>query len=77
MEIEAIKTAQREISMDIENQRKRQGAVYTSIPNRIQDIEERISGAEESIEIIDTTVKDNVKQKKSYWSKEYRKSRTQ
>jgi len=38
--------------------------VDTSITNRIQEIEGRISGAEDSIEIIDTTVKDNVKRKK-------------
>ncbi|EDL93678.1 LRRG00137 [Rattus norvegicus] len=44
--------------------RKRQGAVDTSITNRIQEIEERISGAEDSIEIIDSTVKDNGKRKK-------------
>jgi len=61
MEIETIKKAQRETTLDIENQRKRQGAVDTSITNRIQEIEERISGAEVSIEIIDSTVKDNVK----------------
>jgi len=64
MEIEAIKKAQRETTMDIENQRKRQGAVDTNITKRIQEIEERISGAEDSIEIMDTIVKDNVKWKK-------------
>jgi len=76
MEIEAIKKEHMETTLDIENQRKRKGAVDTSITNRIQELEERISGAEDSIEIIDSTVKDNVKQK-SYWSKTYRKSRTQ
>jgi len=75
MEIEAIKKEHRETTLDIEHQRKGQGAVDTSITNRIQEIEERISGAEDSIEIIDTTVKDNVKL--NYWSKTYRKSRTQ
>jgi len=64
MEIEAIKKEHEETTLDIENQRKRQGAVNTSITNRIQEIEERISGAEYSIEIIDTTVKENVKRKK-------------
>jgi len=43
MEIEAIKKAQRETTLDIENQRKRQGAVDISITNRVQEIEERIS----------------------------------
>jgi len=64
VEIEAIKKAQTETTLDIENQRRRQGAIDTSITNRIQEIEERISGAEDSIEIIHTTVKENVKQKK-------------
>jgi len=64
MEIEAIKKEHMETTLDIENQRKRQGEVDTSITNRIKEIEERISGAEESIEIITSTVKDNGKWKK-------------
>ena len=64
MEIEAIKKEHRETALDIGNQKKRQGAVDTSFTNRIQEMEERISGAEDSIEIIDSTVKDNVKWKK-------------
>jgi len=51
MEVETIKKAQRD-SLDIENKRKRQGAIYTSntsITNRIQDIEERISEAQDII----------------------------
>jgi len=42
MEIEAIKKVQRETTLDIENQRKRQEAIDTSITNRIQEIEERL-----------------------------------
>jgi uncharacterized coiled-coil protein SlyX len=39
--------------------------MQASIINRIQDIEERISGAEDTIENIDkTTVKENAKSKK-------------
>uniref|UniRef100_A0ABK0LVJ0 Nucleic acid binding protein n=1 Tax=Rattus norvegicus TaxID=10116 RepID=A0ABK0LVJ0_RAT len=64
MEIEAIKKEHMETTLDIENQKKRQRAVDTSFTNRIQVMEERISGAEDSIEIIDATVKDNVKRKK-------------
>uniref|UniRef100_A0ABK0L0A9 Nucleic acid binding protein n=1 Tax=Rattus norvegicus TaxID=10116 RepID=A0ABK0L0A9_RAT len=64
MEIEAIKKEHMETTLDIENQKKRQGAVDTSFTNRIQEMEERILGAEDSIEIIDSTVKDKVKQKK-------------
>jgi len=43
MEIEAIKKGHRETTLDIENQRKKQGAVDISITNRIQVIEERES----------------------------------
>jgi len=46
-----------------EKPRKRQGAVDTRITNRRQEIEERISGTGDSIEIIDTTDEDNGKQK--------------
>jgi len=61
MEIETRKKAQRETTMSRENQRKRQGAIDKNITNRIK--KERISGAEDSIEIIDITVNDNVKGK--------------
>jgi cell fate (sporulation/competence/biofilm development) regulator YmcA (YheA/YmcA/DUF963 family) len=58
MEIETIKKSQR-TTLEIENLGKRSGAIDTSITNRIQEIEERISGAEDTIENIDTTVKEN------------------
>ena len=48
----------------MENLGKRGGATDASITNRIQEIEERISGAEDIIENIDTTVKENAKSKK-------------
>jgi uncharacterized coiled-coil protein SlyX len=38
--------------------------INTNIINRIQEIEEKISGAEDTIENIDTTVKENAKYKK-------------
>jgi lysyl-tRNA synthetase class I len=41
--------------------RKPRKEIDASIINRIQDIEERISGAENTIENIDTTVKENTK----------------
>ena len=47
--------------MEIENLGKRSGVIDASITNRIQEIEERISGAEDTIENIDTTVKENAK----------------
>ena len=53
-----------ETTLEIENLRKRSGVIEASIINRIQKIEERITGAEDSIENIDTTVKENAKCKK-------------
>jgi cell division protein FtsL len=64
MEIETIKKSQRETDLEIENLGKRSGVIDASITNRIQEIEERISSAEDTIENIDTTVKENTKCKK-------------
>ena len=47
-----------------------------SISNSIQEMEERISGAEDSIENMGTTIKENAKCKKILTQKS-RKSRTQ
>ena len=46
--------------LDVENLDKQTGTTKTSITNRIQDIEERISGAEDTIEEIDSLVKENI-----------------
>jgi hypothetical protein len=43
----------------------RSGDIDASITNRIQDIKERISGAEDTIENIDTRVKEMQKTKSS------------
>ena len=51
-------------TLELENLGKRSGVIDASITNRIQEIEERISGAEDTIENIDTTVKENAKSKK-------------
>ena len=64
MEIETIKKSQKETIMMIENLGKRSGVIDASLTNRTQEIEERISGAEDTIENIDTTVRDNAKCKK-------------
>ena len=64
MEIETIKKSQRETTLELENLGKRSGVIDASITNRIQEMEERIWGAEDSIENIDTTVKENAKSKK-------------
>ena len=61
MELETIKKLKRKITLEIENLAKRSGVINASITNRIQEIEERISGAEDTIENIDTTIKENEK----------------
>jgi predicted nucleic acid-binding Zn-ribbon protein len=61
MEIETIKKSQRETTLEIENLGKRPGVIDASITNRIQEIKERILGAEDTIKNIDTTVKENEK----------------
>ena len=48
----------------MKNLGKRTGTTDINITNRIQEMEERISGAEVTIEDIDTTVKENTKCKK-------------
>ena len=62
MEIERIKKSQRKTTLELENLGKRSGVIDANINNRIQKIEETISGAEDTIE--DTTVKENAKCKK-------------
>jgi uncharacterized coiled-coil protein SlyX len=64
MEVEIIKKSQRETNLEIQNLGKRSGVIDVSITNRIQEIEERISGAEDTIKTTDTTVKENAKSKK-------------
>jgi hypothetical protein len=53
MELETIKKSQRETTLELENLGKRSGI-----------IDERISGKEDTIENIDTKVKENTKSKK-------------
>jgi short-subunit dehydrogenase involved in D-alanine esterification of teichoic acids len=64
MEVETIKKSQREPTLIIENLGKKSGAINVSINNRKKEIEEKMSGAEDTIENIDTTIKENVKCKK-------------
>jgi hypothetical protein len=60
----------------MENLGKRSGVIDASITNRIQEIEEGISGTDYTIENVDTTVKEHVKCKKIQ-TQTYRKFRTQ
>jgi hypothetical protein len=48
MEAETIKKSQKETTLERENLGKKSGAIDASITNRIQEIEERISGAEDT-----------------------------
>jgi hypothetical protein len=64
MEIETQKKSQRETTLEIENLGKRPGVTDANITNRTQEIEERISGAEDTIENIAATVKEKTKGKK-------------
>ena len=65
MEVETIKKTQRETTLEIETLGKKSGIIDASISNRIQEMEERISGAEDSIENIGTIIKENTKCKRS------------
>ena len=47
MKIDSLKKTQRETALEMENLGKRTGVTDASITNRIQEIEERISVAEE------------------------------
>jgi chromosome segregation ATPase len=64
IEVETIKKSQRETTLEIEKLGKKSGAIDARITNRIQEIEERISDAEDSIENIDKTITENSKCKK-------------
>ena len=57
VEVETIKKTQMEANLEMENLGKRSGITDVSITNRIQEIEERISGVEDTVEEMDTTVK--------------------
>jgi hypothetical protein len=60
--------------LEIETLGKKSGTIDVSISNRIQEMKKRISGAEDSIENICTTIKENAKCKKilTQTSRKYR-----
>jgi uncharacterized coiled-coil protein SlyX len=47
--------------LEMETLGKKSGTIDASISNRIQEMEERISGVEDSIENISTTIKENAR----------------
>ena len=53
VEVLTIKKTQRETNLDIETLVKKSGKIDVSISNRIQEMEERIFGAEDFIENIE------------------------
>ena len=61
MEVETIKKSQNETSLEIENFGKNSGVIDASINKTMQEIEERNSGTEDTIENIYSTVKENGK----------------
>ena len=63
-EVNTIKKAQSEAMLEIETLRKKSGTIAVSISKRIQEMEESIPVAEDSIQNIDTTIKENAKCKK-------------
>jgi chromosome segregation ATPase len=63
-EVDTIKETQSETTLEIENLGKKSGTIDASISNTIQEMEERISGTDDSIENIGTTIKENGKCKK-------------
>jgi predicted nucleic acid-binding Zn-ribbon protein len=65
MKVETIKKSQSEKTLEIENLGKKSGAIDASITNRIQEMEERISGAEDSIENVGTEIKKTQNAKRS------------
>jgi hypothetical protein len=64
MEVETIKKIQRETTLEIEILGKKSGTIDASISNRIQEMEKIISGREDSIENMDTTIQETEKCKK-------------
>jgi predicted nucleic acid-binding Zn-ribbon protein len=67
--VETRNKTQKETTLEIETLGKKSGTIDASISNRIYEMEERISGAEDSIENIDTKIKENAKWKKDPNSK--------
>ena len=64
MEVETMKETQRKTTLEIKTVGKKSGTIDVSISNRKEEMEERISGTEHSIENMGTTIKENAKCKK-------------
>jgi hypothetical protein len=55
--VDRIKKTQSEATLEIETLGKKSGTIDESICHKLQEMEERISGSEDSIENISTTIK--------------------
>ena len=64
VEVETIKKTQMEATLEMKNLGKRSGITDESTSNKIKDIEERISSVEDTLEDIETTVKENSRYRK-------------
>ena len=62
--MDTIKKTQSEATLERETLGKKSGTIDASISNRIQEMEERISAAEDTIENTDIKIKENAKCKK-------------
>ncbi|MCL0274182.1 hypothetical protein M2T36_25050, partial [Escherichia coli] len=60
-EVDTIKKTQNDATLEIETLCKKSGMMDASISNRTQEMEERMLCAEDSIENIGTTTKENAK----------------
>jgi chromosome segregation ATPase len=69
MEVETIKKSQRETTQEIETLGNKSGSIDASISNRIQEMEERISGEEDSIKNMDKKNQRKCKMQKDLNSK--------
>jgi hypothetical protein len=63
-EVEIMKKTQTKATLEIEILGKKSGTIDESINNRIKEVEERMSGAEDNTENMETTIKENAKCKK-------------
>ena len=63
VEIEPIKKAHAEGNMEMNNLETQAEAPEASLTNRIQEMEEKISGMEDAVEEMDALVKENVRTK--------------
>jgi hypothetical protein len=63
MEVETINKSQRQTTLEMEILGKKSGTIDASISNRIQEMEERISGAKDTRENMNTTIKGKKMQK--------------